>query len=143
MRRKTELHELEARGIAKQALRPGWTHLGRPDPLGLAGHAEKGFVLFDEQWETGRVLSRQTEGGLETLVFYSGAYSLTLEITEGRTTVVTTLVLGENCPSRCLPNSPVKPHAMLANNISCISIMIHQLLFAKNITQIAQRIKLL
>ena len=32
---------------------------------------------------------------------------------------------------------------MLANNSLRISIMIHQLLFAKNITQIAHRIKLL
>lgn len=41
------------------------------------------------------------------------------------------------------PNSPVKPQPRLANNIPRISIMTHQLLFAKNITQIAQRIKLL
>lgn len=41
------------------------------------------------------------------------------------------------------PSLPVKSHVMLANDSLRISIMTHQLLFAKNITQIAHRIKLL
>lgn len=41
-----------------------------------------------------------------------------------------------------LPNSPEKSHSVFAN-MPRISIMTHQSLFAKNITQIAQRIKLL
>lgn len=37
-----------------------------------------------------------------------------------------------------LPNSPVKPHAVLADNMSRVSVIIHQLLFAKTIPQTAQ-----
>lgn len=45
-----------------------------------------------------------------------------------------------DCPSSRLT---FKTHTVLTRSIPQISIMIHQLLFAKNITQIARRMKLL
>lgn len=49
------------------------------------------------------------------------------------------------CPHSHCPSSGLtyETHTVLTHSIPQISIMIHQLLFAKNITQIAHRMKLL